>query len=343
MNGRVVRTIRLLTLVALLPGLVWASGDLGIPNARSFDFEYDTIIKTLPQGAHELRLWIPAPQSGLSQQISNLRIESPVPYTLHHEPKYGNQYAYLSITPGKVHFPIEVRMHFTATRRENRVDVNDPPASATVKTPVSSAELTRWLKPDQLVPIDGLIGQLSRQQTEGLTTSFAKARAIYKYVEANMRYDKSGTGWGRGDALFACDAHRGNCTDFHSLFIGMARAADIPARFEIGFPLPPNQDEGEIAGYHCWAEFYLQGVGWVPIDASEAWQNPARRSYYFGALDPNRVQFTIGRDITLNPRQKGEPLNYFVYPYAELDGKPFADVEHKFSFHDIRNVAQAEE
>jgi Transglutaminase-like superfamily len=126
---------------------------------------------------------------------------------------------------------------------------------------------------------------------------------------------------------------RGNCTDFHSLFIGMMRAAGIPARFEIGFPLPADQHDGPIPGYHCWAQFYVEPYGWIPVDASEAWKHPDKKDYFFGAHDDNRLQFTVGRDIRLNPAQQSDPLNYFIYPYAELDGKPFA-LESKFSFRD---------
>jgi len=48
------------------------------------------------------------------------------------------------------------------------------------------------------------------------------------------------------------------------------------------------------------------------------------------------VLFTRGRDLNLSPRQQGNPLNYFIYPYAELDGKPFDGVQHQFSFRDLR-------
>jgi hypothetical protein len=70
------------------------------------------------------------------------------------------------------------------------------------------------------------------------------------------------------------------------------------------------------------------------VDASEAWKHPDKKDYFFGALDDNRLQFTVGRDIRLDPPQQGDPLNYFIYPYAELDGKPFG-VESKFSFQEI--------
>jgi hypothetical protein len=150
-----------------------------------------------------------------------------------------------------------------------------------------------------------------------------------------MRYDKTGEGWGRGDAVWACTSKRGNCTDFHSLFIGMMRSSGIPARFEIGFPLPEGKTEGDIAGYHCWAEFYLDGIGWVPVDVSEAWKNPAKRDFFFGAHCTNRVFFTYGRDIRLSPDQKGDPLNYFIYPYAETNGQPQKNLQTHFSFRDV--------
>jgi transglutaminase-like putative cysteine protease len=128
---------------------------------------------------------------------------------------------------------------------------------------------------------------------------------------------------------------RGNCTDFHSLFIGLCRALGIPARFEMGVALPERRGEGVTNGYHCWAQFYLKGHGWVPVDASEASKNPAKREYFFGALDENRLLFTVGRDLRLSPPQKGEPLNFFIQAYAEVDGKPFDDVRTTFRFKDL--------
>jgi transglutaminase-like putative cysteine protease len=196
-------------------------------------------------------------------------------------------------------------------------------------------QLEMYTKPDKLVPIDGQIAKWAQEVTRGKKTDLEKARAIYDYAVATLKYDKSGQGWGRGDIYYACDAKRGNCTDFHAVFIGFCRALGIPARFAIGFPLPEKRGEGEIGGYHCWAEFYLTGYGWVPVDASEAWKQPEKRDYFFGGHDENRVQFTTGRDIVLRPIQHGDPLNYFIYPYAEADGKPISNVERKFRFRDL--------
>jgi transglutaminase-like putative cysteine protease len=198
-------------------------------------------------------------------------------------------------------------------------------------------DMARWLQPDRLVPLDAKVRQWAKEVVDAASakTDLEKARAIYNHVISTVKYDKSGTGWGRGDIYYACDARRGNCTDFHAIFIGYARAVGIPARFSIGFPLPADRGAGQVSGYHCWAEFYLKGVGWVPVDASEAAKDPSRHEYFFGAHDENRVEFTRGRDLTLEPRQTGEPLNYFIYPYAEVDGKAHAGIEKSFAYRDL--------
>jgi len=226
-------------------------------------------------------------------------------------------------------------MRFRVVRREHRIPLGSVPSTVQPINLTTKRDVTRFLTPDRLVPITDAIASLSERETQGLRTPLQKACAIYDYVTTVMRYDKSGEGWGRGDALFACDSKRGNCTDFHSLLIGMMRAAGIPARFEIGFPLPPDKTEGPVAGYHCWAQFYLDSVGWIPVDSSEAWKNPAKRDYFFGAHDENRVLFTVGRDIRLNPPQDGQPLNFFIYPYVEVGGKRFDGVKYQFAFRDL--------
>ena len=58
--------------------------------------------------------------------------------------------------------------------------------------------------PDALVPVTGLPAELAAKVTADKKTPLEKARAIYDYVFENMTYDKSGTGWGRGDVLYAC-------------------------------------------------------------------------------------------------------------------------------------------
>jgi len=302
---------------------------------RSFEFTYQVHVPA-SAGVHTAYLWIPLPPSDAYQSIRDLRIESAVRHSEGKDEEYQNSLAMFSPTPAEAAAGYDVTLRFRAQRSEHAVDVRTASlANAAGVPPTNEAMLKRYLEPDRLVPLNEPIAQLARQQTAGDTTPVQKARHIYDYVVATMRYDKSGEGWGRGDAVWACTSKRGNCTDFHSLFIGMMRAAGIPARFEIGFPIPEGKTEGDIPGYHCWAEFYLHGAGWIPVDASEAWKNPAKHDYFFGAHDANRVFFGYGRDLLLSPEQKGPPLNYFIYPYAEADGHPVTGLTMHFSFREI--------
>ena len=306
------------------------------PASRKFSFTYQVHIPANKDAHGKFLLWLPLPQDDAYQKIEDLRIESPVSYTEGHDPEYNNPFALFRATPAQLASGFDVSIRFVVTRFEHKVDlVNVSDSSASAAKPPSPAMLQRYLEPDKLVPLNGVIAELAKEQTAGDTTDMAKARHIYDYVVSTMHYDKSGDGWGRGDAVWACTSKRGNCTDFHSLFIGMMRASGIPARFEIGFPLPDSKNDGVISGYHCWAEFYLKGVGWIPVDASEASKNPDRRAYFFGAHDANRVFFTYGRDLRLSPEQQGDPLNYLIYPYAELNGKPVSGLQTHFTFNDL--------
>jgi transglutaminase-like putative cysteine protease len=299
------------------------------PASRTFQFRYRAVVKEIPAGAQKVEVWLPFPSNDAHQTIDQVSIDAPRPITISREHEYGNPTLYVRVDhPAQREIPVEVT--FTATRREYLHRTAD----GRTPRPLPAAERARFLQPDHLVPIDGRIRQLALDVTKGKTTELEKARAIYDYVTRTVKYDKSGTGWGRGDALYVCDARAGNCTDFHSLIIGMARAVGMPAKFAIGFPLPAQRGSGDIPGYHCWAEVYVSDVGWIPLDSSEASKHPEKLDYFFGAHDENRVQLTVGRDITLNPKQAGEPLNYFVYPYVEVDGKPYTAIDKQFAFTD---------
>ena len=77
----------------------------------------------------------------------------------------------------------------------------------------------------------------------------------------------------------------------------------------------------------------------MPVDASEAAKDPTRRGYFFGHHDEDRLEFSRGRHLTLAPAQQGPPLNFFVYPYAEVDGKPHEAIDRKFTFRDRERPA----
>jgi transglutaminase-like putative cysteine protease len=310
------------------------AGDDVAPRKRHVEIEYKATLKDVPAGAREVNFWIPVPHDDPFQKITGLQIDAPYPYRIH-KAEHGNRVLHINLkNPPPQGFTVTMR--FRATRLEHIQQRLRQANHVGAQTKIT-ADVARWLEPERLVPLDDKIRTWAREVVDkaGARTDLEKARAIYNHIVATVKYDKTGQGWGRGDIYYACDARRGNCTDFHAIFIGYARAVGIPARFAIGLPLPEERGAGQVSGYHCWAEFYLKGTGWVPVDASEAAKNPAKREYFFGAHDENRVEFTLGRDLLLAPRQQGDPLNYFIYPYAEVDGKTFTSVERSFAYRDI--------
>ena len=328
----------LLGVAVLLPGFTASAQTTAVPRSRTFVLTSTATVPVPPAGTKTLDLWLPVPHSDASQDVAQLKIESPVPYKIE-KGTFGNQVLHLRLSgaaPATAPTaPLVVKLTAQITRREH---LNLRTNSPTAKAPKEKADpdLARWLAPDRLVPLDLKIKQQAEEVVAqaNAKTPLEKARAIYEHVVGTVTYDKTGQGWGRGDIYYACDARRGNCTDFHAIVIGYCRALGIPARFSIGLPLPVGRGKGEIKGYHCWAEFFTPETGWVPVDASEAAKNPDKRAYFFGAHDENRVEFTRGRDVALTPKQVGAPLNYFVYPYAEADGKVL-DVARTYEYSDI--------
>jgi transglutaminase-like putative cysteine protease len=315
--------------VFLLASLLAVASACFSQESRHFTFQYSFTVKNLTVGKN-IQIWIPAPQSDAFQQVKVVSATGDLPLKKTREPKFGNEMFFAEtkgVARAQLHFDIE----YDVVRRERNALGSLGHLFATALT---KQERQKDLQPDALVPTTGIPAELAAKVTEGKSQAIEKARAIYDYVFSTMKYDKTGTGWGRGDVLYACDAKKGNCTDFHSLFIAMARSQHIPARFEIGFPLPPDKHSGEIAGYHCWSDFYVEGKGWIPVDISEAWKHPEKRDYFFGSHDANRVQFSMGRDLRLTPAQAGKPLNYFVYPYVEVNGEEYPNVSLSFSFQD---------
>jgi transglutaminase-like putative cysteine protease len=280
-------------------------------DSKSIDATYVATISAIPDGVQKMTVWIPLPVSRGAQTVSDVKIESPYKWEKHVDKEFGNHYATTTIEHPKAG-DLTVKVHFTATRREETMD--HPFEKSATK-----ADLDRALEPNKLVTLSPRVLELAETITAGKTGPIEQAHAIYDYLVTNMTYDKVAPGWGHGDTERACDIKKGNCTDFHSLFMSLARAKGIPARFVIGFPL--TAADGQVKGYHCWAEFYVKGRGWIPVDASDGSKltDTKAREYLFGNLDPARVQFTVGRDLKLTPHTNA-PLNFFIYPHAEANG-----------------------
>lgn len=301
-----------------------------IGKPRSFTLVYRFMIRDIPAGAERIEAWIPVPRTDGHQTVEDVLVPAEWSYQTVIETDHDNRFLHFDFSEHAQcrQSAIEVKISFRVHRLP--VEALKMPSHPEKSQP---GWLARYLAPNRLIPLEGRLAEEAQAVAGGERDPLSRARALYDNIVETMLYDKTGTGWGLGDALYACDARKGNCTDFHSLFIGEARSLDIPARFIMGISIPENVTEGDIPGYHCWAEFYVDEYGWVPVDASEAHKHPEKRAAFFGGLDANRVAFTVGRDIRI-PGAASSPLNYVIYPHVEIDGRLHDGVRTEFSFRD---------
>lgn len=280
-----------------------------------------TYLVTAPDSRNDINVWFPIPSDNPFQTVKKVEIRTGGPSQIATEPKFGNRI-------GHVKLPPYASRVITVT-----IDVD---RGAGTMTKEIKDDPSKFLSPDSLVPIDGRYAEIADGVVGSATSPKAKLKQIFDHTVAEMQYDykKESPKLGMGDVAFVCDYKKGNCSDLHSYIISLARAEGIPSFLEYGFPVTgiPITDipkTGKIGGYHCWTWAYIEGEGWMPLDASDArrWKDsgkPETANKLFGNLIVERsaVAFSRGRDIQLIPPQKGAPLNNFIYPYAEEDGKP---------------------
>ena len=319
--------IAVCALAGFAPAAAFADAVSG--SDRTISFEYVTRLGPIEAGVGPVHVYIPLARASDQQRVVSETIRSSVPGSIEVEERYGNRYWHGTVAASDGN-SIEVEVETQVVRRfDSRASDSHAGESAT-------GELEKFLRANERVAVGGELLDPIVAEVRRLAASNEPARlarATYDWVVDNVEYKKTGSGWGNGDSYWACTELYGNCTDFHALFISLARTQGIPARFEIGFPISEESSAGDIGGYHCWVEFYLPETGWFPIDASEAFKQPEKRDFFYGSHPSDRIHFTTGRDLRLGRAHVGRPLNYFIYPYAEVAGEPFeGEIEKSFSF-----------
>lgn len=275
------------------------------------------VIDNLGEGNKDIKLWLPYPKNDNYQKVnfSSLNLKGVV---FVKDKKYHNLIQY-------IHYPhynkgrLIMERKFIITRKEYNSFIS--PSREGVKA--------LFLKPTKRVVITKEIKNLAQEITKNYSHPQDKAKAVYDYIRENFTYSKDDPLiCGIGDTRVGLKYKKGICTDYHSVFLSLMRSLGVPAKFEIGYPLTKD---GEIKGYHCWAKFFIKGKGWFAVDISEADKHPEKKDYFFGHLDETRVHFTTGRDIYLPfAEDKGsQPLNYFIFPYIEVNHKAFVHFKRK--------------
>lgn len=292
------------------------------------------------ESGKETRLWIPYAVTDQHQSITDVKVAGDYTSSAVYTDKV-NGTPVLYAEWGKGAASRKLTYSFAVEREE--IQLRNLPTREPAWNPGDYAE---YLKPTSLGPVDGEVKKLAGSITKGKKTVLEKAKAIYDWTCENMYRDPATRGCGKGDVCELLKNPGGKCTDISSVYVALARAAGVPAREIFGVRLGKKAEEDITTWQHCWAEFFLPGYGWVPVDPADVrkamlvekleLKDPKTREYrdyFWGGIDPYRVQVAVGRDLVLNPPQAGAPLNTFGYPYAEVGGEALDWYEPKsFSY-----------
>lgn len=288
-----------------------------------------TVTTTVDMSQYEqgkvVRVWLPVAQDGDYQKVTDVAYDAPKATKSEiATDSEGNKMLYLEWDANVAPADRTATLSFKAERQEVRVSNPTDDGSAIPD------DVKQYLEGSSLVPVNDQVKAAADEITSGKTGSVEKARAIYDWIIENMNRDESVKGCGTGDVCALLSTKSGKCTDINSVFVGLCRAAGIPAREMFGVRM---NAEDITKNQHCWCEFYVAGTGWVPADPADVlkavlkggWtkdqaETKEKAEYYWGGWDCERVELSEGRDLTLSPAQSDGKLNNFGYPYAEVDG-----------------------
>jgi transglutaminase-like putative cysteine protease len=306
-------------------------------------FEVTTRVEPIdPTGV--TRVWIPLPltaETDYFRRLGESAIKGNAALTrTYRDDKYDAAFLYVEWPRGEKAPLVEAVSRFST--RDRAVDLSRPPAAIVKDSP---AELKKYLEPTKFIPTDGLVLETATEITQNARTDMDKARAIYEWIVDNTFRDPKVRGCGLGDIKTMLETRYfgGKCADLNALFVGLARAAGIPARDVYGIRVADSKEfkslgkSGDISkAQHCRAEFYHADFGWVPVDPADVRKvvleeapgltindaAPKRaRAKLFGQWEMNYLAYNRAHDVKL-PSSSGAPIAFLMYPQGETaDGR----------------------
>jgi len=305
-------------------------GPREIKEKRTFTLTDTYTIGPIEEETHQLRAWLQVPLENRRQTVHEIRIDAGhLNFQITKDPQLGNRFLYFDIEHPSG--PYEVVVNSRVTRHSIRAPYSsERPENAT----------TFYVRETPGVPVNEKMKQLAVEQ-EATENNRKSMRRIYDYVVKQATYDEADPN--KDDPSDTDDMNPtyglvqkpGGCTDVPALLMSLSRTVQIPTRFVAGTFLPA-EFEGRDRGVssHCWAESYLNGQGWLPMDATFGDLWPDRYEFYFGQLDARRVAFSRGMDIELVPAASND-VRSFIDGHVELDGEEYENWNRKRTFDEL--------
>jgi len=269
------------------------------PRKYSIQYAMDVTV-TGASGDNTLYLWMPRVLPTPEQRNIETVAQDPEPLLV---TSGSGLYALSNLQKGG-HYRVSMSWMFDRYAVETQVSPGDiPPYDPTTEL------YGKFTAPDALVPSAAPeVVKAAAAAVGGERNPWYKARRIYDWLLTQVTWSATAS-----DVLPALRARRGDAFVYSSLYCALLRAAGIPARMVSGYLVG---DSGQPTKRHFWDEFYIETLGWVPVDPllgdekSLVPGTPAQdfdpRAYYFGNLDDQHVTFTKGLEVVnqMNPEGK---------------------------------------
>jgi transglutaminase-like putative cysteine protease len=340
MNRReVLKTAGALAAASAVPTAAFSQDTFAPTNVLWRSFQTVTRLEIAKSGG-AMQAWVPLPAFSAPEWFrpggSTWRTSSGTAEPKR-DGKYGAEFLHVVWTDADAAPSVEVASSFAT--RDRAIDLSKPGSVAAL----SAEERQLFTAATDLIPVTGIVKETSDKITVGAGSDLDKARRIYEWIVDNTRREASVRGCGIGDiaAMLRTGNLGGKCADLNALYVGLARAAGLPARDVYGLRVAPSKlgyrslgagSANVTKAQHCRAEVFLSGFGWVPVDPADvrkvvleeppgnlAITDPkvaAARRALFGSWEMNWLAYNAAHDIEL-PGSKGPKLGFLMYPQAE--------------------------
>lgn len=270
-------------------------GSISFGSARRYRVKYSATVHNTGFALDRLVVCQPCPIEWDGQKKVAVEEISPPPAKKELDRVFGNGIYYWEIQEApKQGASLSFTLRFTFTAFETSTKVS--PSNVRPYNQSDSLYGLYTRSEEYIESADPKIVAMADQVAAGETNPYRLARRFYDHVIATAHYKLLGKGLLGAKAL--ATTGQGECGDYASLFIALARAKGVPARPVVGYWALSGIDQT-----HVWAEFYLEGLGWIPVDPTFGQSRPGARGrpdYYFGSMDNKRVILNKGFNVPLD-------------------------------------------
>ena len=308
---------------------------------RSFEITTRSEISR-PQGV--TRAWFPLPlpsETDWQRPLGNTWTGNAKRLEAVQVGKYGVPMLYAEWAKGEEAPFVELKSRVATRDRAADLSRRDAPK-------LSREQSALYTAPTETVPCDGLVRETALMRAaKGARTDMEKGRAIYEWIVENTFRDPKTRGCGTGNVKAMVESGNlgGKCADLNGLFVALCRSLGIPARDVYGIRIASSAHGYKSLGassptiskaQHCRAEFFAEGVGWVPVDPADVrkvvLEEPpgnlpvndpkveAARKRLFGSWEMNWMAYNTGHDVRLSG-SSGPAVPFLMYPNAEAGGE----------------------